>query len=95
MPVHQALTAEADGFDARFVWDGTVGDQALHQELTWKTNPDKTMTFHAVGTLGNAPIDVTSTVEQHGDQMKMHSHGRIAGTEVDYTHSLGFIAPGV
>lgn len=90
--VHQFI-AQHGGLHPRLVWDGTIGDQKNHQELTIAANDDQDPMVHVEGTLGEVPV-LVDAVTADDNVWNLTGHGEIAGIPIDYSQDVELTEPG-
>lgn len=95
MDVHEVITTQGDGDDAKLVWDGTVGGKTIHQELSIKPDANQNPVVHVEGKLGDAGISTDATATSSADQntLNLNGQGTIAGNAIQYNHSITFATP--
>lgn len=89
LAIHEVISGQGEDDDFRIVWDGTLGDQKIHQELGWKADDP---VIQVNGTLGDAPITMDTVVTPQPDKINLSvsAQGNIAGTALSYTQSVKF-----
>jgi hypothetical protein len=94
--VHETVTAAADGSNG-LVFDGTIGDQKLHQALNVNqpaNGSNGPTTISVNGTLGNDAITIDEQVtSQSQTGLSLSGKGSIAGTPLTMTQTFAFAAP--
>jgi len=96
LELHQTISQQGDGDDAKLVFDGTLGDQKLRQELSIaQADPNSPPTINVVGKLGDDDIAFSETITDAQDtSLTLAGQGNIAGTPLSVTHTLAIVDGG-